>query len=162
MAKTKTCPTPEYFRAWPRDPRVRYRVTNNTVGESMTEQHHARACDINTIMARYVQTGLIDHLSKYEPQFGDVSRFDFQEAMYLVKEVESEFANLPAYVRDHYRNAQNYLEAIQTEEGVQALRSLRPPGQLYTEDGEPDKAAKAAQEALKPAPDADFAQKATE
>lgn len=163
MAKTKTCPTPApYVRDWPRDPRVRFRVTNNTVGDTMTEQHHARACDINTIMAKYVRTGLLEHVSKYEPTFGDVSRVDFQDAMFLVAEVEAEFQDLPAYVREHYGNAQNYLEAIQTEEGVEALRSLKPPGQQYTLDGDPDLEGKAAQSALKPPPDGDSAQKATE
>lgn len=163
MAKqTKTCPPPAHVRDWPRDPRVRFRVTNNTTGPSLTEQHHARACDINTIMAKYVRTGLIEHVSQYEPRFGDVSKVDFQDAMFLVKEVESEFQNLPAYVRAHYGDAQNYLEAISTPEGVEALRSLRPPAEQYTLDGEPDLAARANQDALKPAPDADSAQKATE
>lgn len=163
MAKTKSCPTPApHVRDWPRDPRVRFRVTNNTVGPTLTEQHHARACDINTIMAKYVRTGLIEHLSQYEPRFGDVSNVDFQEAMFLVKEVESEFANLPAYVRAHYGDAQNYLEAVSTPEGVEALRSLRPAAEQYTQDGEPDVAAKAAQDALKPASDADSAQNRSE
>lgn len=105
-------------------------------GKSLTEQHHAKACDINTIMARYLKTGLIDHISKYEPQFGDVSELDFKQSLDTITRVESEFYELPAFVRDHYDNdPSNYLAAVVTEEGLADLQSLKPPGQQYNRDG---------------------------
>ena len=39
-------------------------------GKSLTEQHHAKACDINSIMAKYVKTGVLDHITRYEPTYG--------------------------------------------------------------------------------------------
>lgn len=116
----------------------RLRVTSNTVGPSLTEQNHARACDINSIMARYVKTGLIDHVQSYQPTYGDVSEKDFQNAMQLVAGVISEFEQLPAFVRDFYSgDPENYLEAISTPEGIEELRSLTPKGMAYDRDGVP-------------------------
>ncbi len=106
--------------------------------DGRTEQHHAKSCDINTIMARYVKTGVMDHISKYEPRYGDVSSADWQAAQNLVAGVKTEFEELPAYVRDYYEgNADNYLDAMQTDEGVNELRNIRPPGQKYETDGSP-------------------------
>lgn len=107
-------------------------------GVSMTEQHHARACDINAIMAKYIKTGVIEHISKYEPTFADVSQLDFKQALDTVCRVESEFYDLPAFVRDHYDNdPQNYINAITTPEGLKELKSLKPPGMNYNRDGSP-------------------------
>ena len=108
-------------------------------GESMTEQAHARSCDINTIMSRYEKTGVLEHIKDYEPQFGDVSDLDFKRAMDTVAQVKSEFQDLPAWVRDHYNQDEGkYLEAVSTEDGVAELRALTPPSQAYTRDGERD------------------------
>lgn len=105
-------------------------------GESMTEQHHAKNCDINTIMARYIETGVITHIKKYEDKFGDVSGLDFKKSADLVAQVTSEFEELPAFARDFYENdPQVYLNAISTPEGVQELQSLKHPATHYDRDG---------------------------
>ncbi len=107
-------------------------------GEGRTEQHHARACDINTIMAKYLKTGVMDHISKYQPIYGDVSTADFQTSMNLVKSVETEFEELPAYVRAEFgQDVTEYLEAMQTPEGVQKLQDILHPTELYERDGSP-------------------------
>lgn len=121
-------------------------------GESLTEQHHAKACDINTIMAKYLKTGLIEHVSRYEPQFGDVTELDFKRSMDTVARVESEFYDLPAFVRAHYdQDPSKYLAAIVTDEGLAELQALKPPGQQYNRDGtreeQPDKPAEKPPEA---------------
>ncbi len=104
----------------------------------LTEQHHARSCDINTIMAKYLKTGVLDHVSKYAGTYGDVSQADYQKSMNLIKSVESEFEDLPAYVRDEFENdASQYLEAMQSDEGVAKLQAIRPPGERYEKTGEP-------------------------
>lgn len=105
-------------------------------GKSITEQHHARACDINTIMAKYLKTGVIDHIAKWEPQFGDVSDLDFQRSMETITRVESEFYELPAFARAHYdHDPAKYLAAVVTPEGLEELQNLRPSGQEYERDG---------------------------
>lgn len=107
--------------------------------ESLTEQHHAKACDINSILARYKQTGVIEHIAKWEPQFGDVSDLDFKRSMDTVAAVKSEFEELPAFARAHYDgDPTNYLHAVSTPEGLEELRNLKAPGNQYQDDGSPD------------------------
>ena len=119
-------------------PRATRRLSFKTKGKTMTEQSHAKSCNINTIMARYEKTGLIEHMSSYEPQYGDVSEADYKKSLDLVAAVTSEFEELPAYVRAHYNgDASNYLAAIQTEEGIEDLRSIQHPADAYTKDGSP-------------------------
>ncbi len=114
----------------------RVQVTYPETGR--TEQHHARACDINTIMAKYLKTGVLDHKSKYEPTYGDVSSADFQASMNLVKGVETEFHDLPAYIRAEFnQDVGEYLQAMQTDEGVQKLQEIIHPSERYEKDGSP-------------------------
>lgn len=125
-------------------------------GKSMTEQHHARACDINAIMAKYVKTGVIEHLSRYEPTFADVSELDFKRSLDTVARVEQEFADLPAFVRDHYENdPQEYINALRTPEGIEELRNLKPPGMNYQRDGSPAVGAHKEPKEAPAAPDGD-------
>ena len=122
----------------PRNAYEREPVYAPTGGESLTEQHHARSCDINTIMARYQQTGIIDHMKHYEPVYGDISDVDFKRAMDTVARVKTEFHDLPAYIREHFNQDENaYLQAVSTEEGIQELRDIPHPAQTYEDDGAP-------------------------
>ena len=110
----------------------------------ITEQHHARSCDINTILARYKQTGVIEHIKNFEPQYGDVSEVDFKNAMDTVATVKSEFESLPAWARAKFDGVEHYLRLMQTDEGVEELRKMVAPGLAYDEQGSVDT------EALKP------------
>lgn len=108
-------------------------------GVSLTEQHHAKACDINTIMAKYARTGILEHVKNYEPTFGDISELDFKDSMDTIKTIEQEFGDLPAYVRAYFgQDASKYLRTISTPEGVEELRNLKPPAQAYKKDGTRD------------------------
>lgn len=136
MTKKKCTPKPTRPR--------RVQVYQNP-GQSLTEQHHARACDINTIMARYVRDGVLTHMNDHAANYGDISELDFKESMDTIRAVEQEFADLPAYVRAHYQqDASKYLMAISTPEGVENLRSLKPPAMAYEKDGSRDTEALAA------------------
>lgn len=121
------------------------RVITKIVGPSMTEQHHKKACDINTIMAKYRKTGLIDHMSTHQPTYGDVTGADFETAQKLVAEQKSIFQDLPAAVRAEFDNdPAQYLALVETDEGVDELRSiLYPP---------PEEEAKDASEGVSEAP----------
>lgn len=108
-------------------------------GKSMTEQHHAKECDINTIMLRYEKTGVLTHIKKYEPTYGDVSDVDFKRALDTVSRVKTEFEELPAYVRAEYKNdVSQYLADMQTPEGVAHLQNILHPGEKYDKYGRPD------------------------
>ena len=100
-------------------------------GKTMTEQSHKKSCDINSIMAKYVKTGLVDHINRHQPKFGDVTGADFKAAQDLVAEAKSEFYELPAAVREQFTDVSEYLDLVTSDEGVETLRGM------LTEDEEP-------------------------
>nr|QJB20098.1 MAG: internal scaffolding protein [Microvirus sp.] len=73
-------------------------------GPGKTLQAFKDECDINRIMKRYQQTGVIDHVNRASPKFGDLEAIDFQSALNLVIEAEHRFAALPAELRDRFGN----------------------------------------------------------
>lgn len=46
----------------------------------ITRASFAAECDINNIVASYAQTGIINHLPRTQPQYGDCPDIDFHEA----------------------------------------------------------------------------------
>ncbi len=86
-----------------RTPRERHQVFND--GEpSLAKQSFADSCDINNILAKYQKTGVIDHMAKHGPEYGDVSAISFTEAQQLVANATSMFNELPSRARDHFNN----------------------------------------------------------
>lgn len=74
-------------------------------GDSLTMQSMAAECDINNIVSKYQKTGLLDHVQKHGPQYGDMSSsHDFTEAMNLVTEAQSMFEELPSSIRKKFNN----------------------------------------------------------
>lgn len=71
---------------------------------SMTEQSHAEECDINRIMAKYIQTGVCNHISKYEGSYGDFKSLEFADALEIVTAGDQMFSELPAAARAHFQN----------------------------------------------------------
>jgi len=122
----------------------RMRQTARKCGKTMTEQHHAKTCNINYIVGKYQKTGLIEHTNRHQPSYGDVSGADYEKAMSLVCEQETEFQELPSSVRKHYKNdVVKYLEAVGTAEGIEQHVALLDPQQpaeeLPEELSEPEK-----------------------
>lgn len=73
--------------------------------KSMTEQHHKDSCDINSIMRKYRNTGVLPELIKANPQYGDFSHpTDFYDALAVVERAEAQFSALPADVRGRFEN----------------------------------------------------------
>lgn len=79
-------------------------VQKHFTGPGRTRQAHKDECDINRIMARYQQTGVIDFVNKHQAQYGDATGRDFQEAMQLIAESKTLFQDLPSSVRDRFKN----------------------------------------------------------
>ena len=75
---------------------------------SMTQQHFADECDINNIMKRYQNTGILTEPgqgSGLPPMFGDFSEVsDYQTAQNAVIDVQEAFAQLPSRVRARFDN----------------------------------------------------------
>lgn len=74
-------------------------------GETMTKQEFTDECNVNNILKKYEKTGLIDHLNRYQGQYGDVAlAVDYQEALNTVMEAEEMFMSLPSSIRNRFDN----------------------------------------------------------
>lgn len=72
--------------------------------KSRTKQSFKDECNINVIMSRYLKTGVMDFVSKHEPQYGDVTGLDFQSAMDIVARGQTMFHDLPSAIRNRFEN----------------------------------------------------------
>lgn len=80
-------------------------VTLDLSGRSATKQNFKAECDINTIMAKYLKTGLIEHNMSVDGQYGDfLSEHDYHSAMNAVLAADEAFASLPSNIRNRFEN----------------------------------------------------------
>ncbi len=102
-------------------------------GAGLTEQSHRDTCDINCILADYHKTGLLKHAAKNEGRYDDVTANDFQEAMFLVKNAQNMFEELPANIRDRFaNNPASFLDFVQDESNLDEMQKM---GILKGNDG---------------------------
>lgn len=100
-------------------------------------------CDINLILARYKQTGMVSHLNKNQGRYADVSEVgDFREAVQMVAETGKFFMGLPAAVRAEFNNdPAEFLDFMSVAEDGQlaelGLESLRKPPEQPAEPQDP-------------------------
>lgn len=101
MSKTQTH-TVIIKRHYDAHPRVQFIPS----GVSRTHQSMAEECDINTIMAKYQKTGIIDHRNNFEGQYGDFTDTpqDYHESMNAVIAANDMFETLPSSVRKKFAN----------------------------------------------------------
>jgi len=69
-----------------------------------TKQAMKDECDINVIMAKYLKTGIINHVASYQGDYGDYDAIDFQEAQEILMAGQQMFGQLPAAVRKEFQN----------------------------------------------------------
>lgn len=85
--------------------RTKPRVYAPLGGPSLTHQSFQQECDINNIMRNYQKTGLINHLSKHSPSYGDfISSSDYRENMDHILAASDAFNALPALLRKRFNN----------------------------------------------------------
>ena len=80
----------------------RRRVSVRFPAETLTEQSHKAACDVNNIMARYTLTGVMEHVRRFEPVYADVSAADYKASMDAISAAKTLFEELPSRVRRHF------------------------------------------------------------
>lgn len=74
----------------------------NTVGPSMTDQQFAKECDINFILKRFIETGVLPN-ARGSGVFIDCSQIgDFASLMQKVDTARSRFADLPSDIRSRF------------------------------------------------------------
>jgi hypothetical protein len=89
--------------------------------DGITEQHHTEACDINTILATYMKTGIIPPTDP-NAQYGDLSDFDYQSMQNQIANAHSLFEQLPENVRFRFGNEPyRFLNFVQDEKNYDEL-----------------------------------------
>lgn len=76
-------------------------------GSSLTKQYFRDECDVNVLMARYLETGVLDGRDPASARYFDCTELqsiDYQSAMNFVIEAQSLFGTLPASVRARFGN----------------------------------------------------------
>ncbi len=102
-------------------------------GRSRTKQSFREESEINNIMARYVKTGIVDHLTRYGGEYGFATSVDFHSAMNVVTKADQMFLDLPAAVRRRFGgDPGDFLEFVQNPENQEEMITLglanRKPG----------------------------------
>jgi phage internal scaffolding protein len=114
---------------------------------SLTQQQFADEADINTIVNRFLKTGVLPTPNTF-PQYVDFEGvFDYQSAMNLVRAADESFLRMDAKVRARFNNSpQEFLEFFANPENVQeAIRlglAIPQPSSVtqVTEEATPSKA----------------------
>ena len=121
-------------------PAKRERVRTPVGTRSRTKQSFMDQTDINLIMKKFGRTGVLEHTTHKEPQYGDFTMsVDLQEAIELVKTAQEKFMGLPAEVRFAAGNSPvQYSEMLASEEGAMMLQEAGLPlGLAMPEDVDP-------------------------
>lgn len=85
-------------------PRVRVQHVN--LDAEKTVQAEKDACDVNKIIKRYRQTGVMTHLNRAQARFMDVSMVtDYQTALETVEAARASFMELSAAQRKVFDNS---------------------------------------------------------
>lgn len=100
----KTLPPSTHNRTFYSAYSPKRRVTITFPPTGKTQQSHKDDCDINVIMARYQQTGLIDHFNQRQPRFIDCTGADYHAAQQLIAQAKSMFQDLPSSIRNQFDN----------------------------------------------------------
>lgn len=85
-------------------------------GKGLTRQSEKDDCDINKILDRYVETGVISGMG--QPQkFGYASELSYTESMQIVADAQSQFEQLPSEIRTRFENKpEKFLAFVENEE----------------------------------------------
>lgn len=72
--------------------------------DGLSHQSFADECDINTVLSKYMKTGVLPE-GKSNPQYGDFSSVgSYQESLNIVARAEEQFMSLDATLRQRFDN----------------------------------------------------------
>lgn len=97
------------------------------IGESdLVQRQFKKDCDVNTIMAKYQKTGLLDHVNRFQGNYGDFTDAPtFHEAFQKVIDAQAMFLTLPSSVREKFANDPGlFLEYVSDPENEDGMREL--------------------------------------
>lgn len=136
-------------------PKNKVQLTCSTKGR--TKQSFKAECDINTIVARFLRTGILDFAQKNEPRYGDTTGLEYQSAMQTVAAAKTLFNELPAALRHRFENEPaKFLDFVQDKDNADEARELGllKPVQEPVQPGAPVAATPPAAPSPTPAPEA--------
>lgn len=117
-------------------------------GPGRTKQSFADESNINIIMKRYEKTGMLDHLNRFDGQYGDfIEAPDYHTAMNAIREAGELFMTIPAGVRAKFENdPAKFLAFVQDEKnheemvemGLARQKLVEPPPEPQKKKGQPD------------------------
>lgn len=98
----------------------------DTGTESRTKQSFKDESDINLIMAKYLKTGVLEHVKKNPGQYLDLPEgLDYQNALNIVIAAGEAFDKLPGNVRQRFdNNAVAFLEFMNDEDTIEEQLEL--------------------------------------
>jgi len=106
-------------------PKIKYQLTCPELPYGRTKQAFKDECDINTILKRFLRTGVLDFTNKREAQYGDTTGLEFNQAMQTVAQAKSLFADLPAGLRARFKNdPAEFLDFVQDDRNMEEARKL--------------------------------------
>jgi len=74
-------------------------------GPVVTKQEMKKEVDINNIIKKYKDTGVVQHVNALQGSFGDFTHaMDYQSSLNKVKQAQDSFAALPANIRKRFKN----------------------------------------------------------
>lgn len=93
---------------------------------SLTRQEFAEECDINSLMSRYEQTGILpSNINSAQPRYLDVSDVpDLRDALDHLANATTAFMALPAIVRKEFDNDPvKFIDFAQDKDNLPQLRT---------------------------------------
>lgn len=97
----------------------------SSADDGMTRQEFRRECDINTLMAKYINTGVMPQNVR-TGQYGDFSSAeDYHAAQNILLNARAQFDALPSSVRDRFgNNPAKYLAFLHNPDNLEEARKL--------------------------------------
>lgn len=87
--------------------------------DTQTQQHLKNEVDVNTILAKWLKTGVIEHVKERQALYADVSSIDFRGALDSVRRAEEAFLALPSQLRRNLGNdPQNFIDWMQSDDDL--------------------------------------------
>lgn len=88
-----------------------------------TIQEQYQQTEINTILDRYQRTGIIDHVQKHEPQYGEFAAYDFHANQNMIVKITESFNDLPAKTRSEFdHDPAKFVEFLADQHNIEDMR----------------------------------------
>lgn len=99
------------------------RVVSENNEPTMTKQALAENLNVNNIIKRYNQTGILQKAHDFEGVYGEFTSYDLREAMDKTYKAEELFLNVPSNIRAQFGNdAGAFIDFATNEKNIQQMR----------------------------------------